>query len=114
MAVRHVAPFQPPASQYFGFQLGDGANNHNCDENGFSGWFSWSGAIAGEEAVGFAGDVIATLEPECELATDCQNGEYVEFHYIAFDDQCHIATEVVQLVTRDDQSAPTYLSGGET
>ena len=21
-----------PASEYFGFQLGDGANNHNCDE----------------------------------------------------------------------------------
>ena len=56
-----------PASEYFGFQLGDGANNHNCDDNGFSGWFSWDGAIAGEDAVGFAGDVIATLEPECEL-----------------------------------------------
>ena len=28
------------------------------------------------------------------------------------DDQCYIATEVVQLVTRDDQTAPTYLSGG--
>ena len=102
-----------PASQYFGFQLGDGANNHNCDDNGFSGWFSWNGAIAGEEAVGFAGDVIATLEPECDFATDCQEGEYVEFHYIAFDDQCYIATEVIQMVSRDDQTVPTYVSGGE-
>ena len=33
-----------PASQYFGFQFGDGANNQG-DDNGFSGWFSWNGAI---------------------------------------------------------------------
>ena len=102
-----------PASEYFGFQLGAGANNHNCDDNGFSGWFSWSGSIAGEDALGFAGDVIATLEPNCDFATDCQEGEYVEFHYIAFDDQCNVATEVVQMVTRDDVTAPTYVSGGE-
>ena len=102
-----------PASEYFGFQLGDGANNHNCDDNGFSGWFSWSGAIAGESAMGFAGDVIATLEPSCDMATDCQEGEYVDFHYIAFDDQCFIATELVQTVTRDDNTAPVYQAGGE-
>ena len=102
-----------PASEYFGFQLGDGANNHNCDENGFSGWFSWDGSIAGMDAMGFAGDVIATLEPSCDFATDCQNGEYAEFHYIAFDDQCNIATEIVQMVTRMDTQAPTYVSGGE-
>ena len=102
-----------PASEYFGFQLGNGANNHNCDENGFSGWFSWNGAIAGEDAMGFAGDVISTLEPNCDLATDCQEGEYAEFHYIAFDDQCNIATEIVQMVTRDDTQAPTYVSGGD-
>ena len=53
--------------------------------------------------MGFAGDVIATLEPSCDFATDCQEGEYAEFHYIAFDDQCNIATEIVQMVTRDDQ-----------
>ena len=101
-----------PASEYFGFQLGDGANNHNCDDNGFSGWFSWDGSIAGMDAMGFAGDVIATLEPSCDFATDCQEGEYVEFHYIAFDDQCNIATEIVQMVTRMDTQAPTYVSGG--
>ena len=102
-----------PASNYFGFQLGNGANNHTCEPNGFSGWFSWNGAIAGESAMGFAGDVIATLEPSCELPTDCQDGEYAEIHYIAFDDQCYIATEVVQMITRDDVTAPVYHSGGE-
>jgi len=102
-----------PASEYFGFQLGNGANNHNCDDNGFSGWFSWNGSIAGEDAMGFAGDVIATLDPNCVLETDCQGGEFVEIYYIAFDDQCNVATEIVQTITRNDVTPPTYVSGGE-
>ena len=101
-----------PASQYFGYQLGDGANNHNCDDNGFSGWFNWSGAIAGEAAYGQAGDIIATLDPTVGQPTDCQDGEFVEFHYVAFDEICNIAQLNVQSVTRDDNTAPTYVSGG--
>ncbi len=101
-----------PASQYFGYQLGDGANNHNCDDNGFSGWFNWSGAIAGEAAFGQAGDIIATLDPTVGQPTDCQDGEFVEFHYVAFDEICNIAQLNVQSVTRDDNTAPTYVSGG--
>ena len=102
-----------PASQYFGYQLGDGANNHNCDDNGFSGWFSWSGSISGEAAFGQAGDVIATLDPTVDHATDCQDGEFVEFHYVAFDELCNIAQLNVQMVDRDDSTAPTYVSGGD-
>jgi len=102
-----------PASQYFGYQLGDGANNHNCDANGFSGWFNWSGAIAGEAAFGQAGDIIATLDPTVDHATDCQDGEFVEFHYVAFDEICNIAQLNIQNVTRDDVTAPTYVSGGD-
>ncbi|MFM9003924.1 MAG: hypothetical protein ACKOSR_00185, partial [Flavobacteriales bacterium] len=30
-----------PANNYFGFQLGDGANNYNAADNGFGGWFSY-------------------------------------------------------------------------
>jgi hypothetical protein len=33
-----------PASQYFGFQLGEGANNYNADY-GLGGWFSYSGTF---------------------------------------------------------------------
>ena len=102
-----------PASQYFGYQLGDGANNHNCDANGFSGWFNWSGAIAGEAAFGQAGDIIATLDPTVDHATDCQDGEFVEFHYVAYDELCNIAQLNIQNVTRDDVTAPTYVSGGD-
>lgn len=32
-----------PANNYFGFQLGDGANNYNGADNAFGGWFSYSG-----------------------------------------------------------------------
>ena len=102
-----------PASQYFGYQLGDGANNHNCDDNGFSGWFNWSGAIAGEAAFGQAGDIIATLDPTVDYPADCQNGEFVEFHYLAYDELCNIAQLNIQSVTRDDVTAPTYMSGGD-
>ena len=101
-----------PSSQYFGYQLGDGANNHNCDANGFSGWFSWSGAIAGEPAFGQAGDIISTLDPTVGYATDCQDGEFAEFHYVAFDELCNIAQLNIQTVDRDDATAPTYVSGG--
>jgi len=102
-----------PSSQYFGYQLGDGANNHNCDANGFSGWFSWSGAIVGEPAYGQAGDIISTLDPTVGYATDCQDGEFVEFHYVAYDELCNIAQLNIQTVDRDDATAPTYVSGGD-
>ncbi len=102
-----------PSSQYFGYQLGDGANNHNCDDNGFSGWFSWSGAIVGEPAYGQAGDIISTLDPTVGYATDCQDGEFAEFHYVAFDELCNIAQLNVQTVDRNDMTAPTYVSGGD-
>jgi streptogramin lyase len=32
-----------PANNYFGYQLGDGANNYNNADNGFGGWFSYNG-----------------------------------------------------------------------
>ncbi len=32
-----------PANNYFGFQLGSGANNYNNASNGFGGWFSYNG-----------------------------------------------------------------------
>jgi hypothetical protein len=34
-----------PANNYFGYQLGDGANNYNGADNGFGGWFSYNGVF---------------------------------------------------------------------
>ena len=47
-----------PASQTKRFQLGDGANNHNC-EYGFGGWFGWQGVLNGTPVSGLTGDIIA-------------------------------------------------------
>jgi hypothetical protein len=37
--------FHAPSSNYFGFQLGDGANNYNGADNGFGGWFTYNGVF---------------------------------------------------------------------
>ncbi|MFM1999699.1 MAG: hypothetical protein RL204_1646, partial [Bacteroidota bacterium] len=34
-----------PSSNYFGFQMGDGANNYNGADNGFGGWFTYNGYL---------------------------------------------------------------------
>ena len=40
------AMMHQPASGYFGFQMGEGANNKNANY-GFSGWFYLSGVVDG-------------------------------------------------------------------
>ena len=49
-----------PSNGYFGFQVGLGANDHNC-EYGLGGWFAWEGQINGVEVNGALGDVITNL-----------------------------------------------------
>ena len=41
-----------PVSLNKRFQLGEGANNHNC-ANGFGGWFKWEGTIERQRDVWF-------------------------------------------------------------
>ena len=48
-----------PSNQYFGFQLGEGANNKN-GEFGFSGWFYYNGTFNGETIMG-SGDLFGDL-----------------------------------------------------
>jgi hypothetical protein len=43
-----------PSSNYFGFQLGDGANNYNGADNGFGGWFTYNGTFVNGTNVGTA------------------------------------------------------------
>jgi hypothetical protein len=58
-----------PANNYFGFQLGDGANNYNGADNGFGGWFSYSGLflVNGQQLTG--GNVTGAADFAFEL--DC-------------------------------------------
>ena len=64
-----------PASGYFGFQLGEGANNKNGNY-GFSQWMYYTGMFGGE-AVSGSGDVFGDLD--CCLAYD------LERSYVASD-----------------------------
>ena len=66
-----------PANQYFGFQIGEGGNDRNCNY-GAGGWFSWSGTIKGEEVAGAMGDVLVDLECQpqepkdgCDASVTC-------------------------------------------
>jgi len=43
-----------PANNYFGFQLGDGANNYNAADNGFGGWFSYNGSFRANPSQSFS------------------------------------------------------------
>jgi hypothetical protein len=72
-----------PVNEYFGYQLGTGANNYNGAENGFGGWFTYSGTFVSAPGatptnVSGAGDVCVELDccPRYEIhrqwiATDC-------------------------------------------
>ena len=64
-----------PASGYFGFQLGEGANNKNGNY-GFSQWMYYTGTFGGE-AVSGSGDIFGDLD--CCLAYD------IERSYVASD-----------------------------
>lgn len=59
-----------PASHYFGFQVGEGANDRNCNF-GAGGWFSWSGVVNGAPVAGAMGDVLVDLECQTQPYDPC-------------------------------------------
>lgn len=63
-----------PMSAYFGFQIGEGANNKN-DHYGFSGWMYYSGMVDGESIVG-SGDIFGDLD--CCLPYDIHRSYVIE------------------------------------
>ncbi len=90
------------------FQLGEGANNHNCN-NGFGGWFSWSGEINGVEYSSPSGDIVIDLGECSGNDNECTNS--VSFNVRAFDEDCGRLISEVFTVTRDDTINPTIVSG---
>ena len=95
-----------PATYSARFQLGEGANNHNCNY-GFGGWFRWSGTLNGEYTEGTTGDIVVDLA--CSAAEQACN-EYAEFLFEAVDDCGRILSTTVT-VTRDDTQNPVVVSG---
>ena len=74
-----------PANGYFGFQIGEGANNKNANQ-GFSGWFYYAGTFAGADVMG-SGDLFGDLDcclpwmiERTYTMTDC-SGNVSEFDY---------------------------------
>ena len=95
-----------PATYSARFQLGEGANNHNCNY-GFGGWFRWSGTLNGEYTEGTTGDIVVDLA--CSAAEEACS-EYSEFLFEAVDDCGRILSTTVT-VTRDDTQNPVVVSG---
>ncbi|MDG1380703.1 MAG: hypothetical protein P8P45_00870, partial [Flavobacteriales bacterium] len=93
-----------PSSQYFGFQVGEGANDHNCNF-GAGGWFSWQGSICGTELAGAMGDVIVDLEcgsdfDPCEARSTA--------HFSAYVEDCGVFQYAFDIVRHDD-TAPVIV-----
>ncbi len=98
-----------PMSYSKRFQLGLGANNHNCNE-GFGGWFRWEGMLNGESVQGLSGDVV--LDLACS-APDSECSQYASFLFESIDDCGRILSTSV-LVDRQDTEAPVVISGPES
>ena len=98
-----------PVSLNKRFQLGAGANNHNC-ENGFGGWFKWDGVINGVPMDGLSGDFVCDLEDCQEPLTDVCADE-ITFNIRALDTDCGRLISEDFTVSRDDTTPPTITDG---
>jgi hypothetical protein len=74
-----------PSNGYFGFQIGEGANNKNANQ-GFSGWFFYTGVFQDVQVMG-SGDLFGDLDcclpwmiERVYTLTDC-SGNVSEFNY---------------------------------
>ena len=97
-----------PSSEYFGFQVGEMANDRNCNY-GAGGWFSYSGTLAGQLNQGAQGDVLLDLSVPTGIVDPCEEDEAsVTLIYVSIDTDCGDALTVEQTVTRDDTQNPTF------
>ena len=94
-----------PSSQFFGFQVGLGANDHNCNY-GAGGWFSWNGTICGDDVAGAMGDVIVDLD--CASDFDpCTAQSIVYFN--AYKPDCGVLQYSMDVLRVDN--APPVITG---
>ena len=95
-----------PMSYSKRFQLGVGANNHNCNQ-GFGGWFRWEGELNGEDVSGLSGDIVVDLE--CGT-NDTECDEYAQFIFEAIDECGRILSQLIT-VERNDVTPPSIVDG---
>ena len=97
-----------PSSEYFGFQIGEMANDRNCNY-GAGGWFSYEGTMNGSAIQGGTGDVLLDLECSDEANAVCGDGEAtVTLFYAAYDADCGDVILGTETYTREDTQAPTF------
>ena len=97
-----------PSSEYFGFQVGEMANDRNCNE-GAGGWFSYNGTLAGAEIQGGTGDVLLDLDCQEEENNECGDDEStVTLFYAAYDEDCGDVLLGTETYTRQDTQDPTF------
>jgi len=102
-----------PASYYFGFQAGEGANNRNCN-NGLYGSFTYTGTLGGSEICCHHGDLNVDMT-NCEEFDDleCLNSTSYSRFYRAIDG-CNNETVVEQVINVLDTTAPTFVNCPES
>ena len=98
-----------PANEYFGFQVGEMANDRNCNY-GAGGWFGWQGHLYHEmnQVAGSNGDVLVDLT--CagnQLSSACDDEALIIYSLI--DTSCATLTNYVQSFTYLDTVAPTFI-----
>jgi len=95
-----------PSSNYFGFQMGDGANNYNGADNGFGGWFTYNGymQINGTPYGNNNGNISGGGDFALEL--DCCPDYTIVRQWIASDCSGNVST-CVQNITFDGTTAPS-------
>ena len=92
------------------FQLGEGANGHNC-QYGMGGWFSWDGAVLGEDVMGLVGDLVVDLGEDQLVEPAACNQDAVDVIYTAFDPTCNLFWNATQHFEVVDTDAPIFVSG---
>ncbi|MFN5296590.1 MAG: hypothetical protein ACK5BL_13735, partial [Flavobacteriales bacterium] len=99
--------YHTPSNYYFGFQIGEGANNKNCN-NGMSGWFSYDGFVNGEHVNGH-GDV--NVDTECEdvpVEGGCPHNTSFTYFYRS-ENENGFALIATQQIVIEDTTAPEFV-----
>lgn len=101
LAGSHLQLNHQPANFYYGFQMGVGANNKNGND-GFSGWFTYSGTYLGQ-AVSGHGDV--NVDQDCNDGNpSCASTEFTQI--CRAQDACNHLAFQSQTITVTDDVAP--------
>ncbi|MFM7106166.1 MAG: T9SS type A sorting domain-containing protein, partial [Flavobacteriales bacterium] len=98
-----------PDNNYFGFQLGDGANNYNGADNGFGGWFSYSGNFLVNGEPVFSGSATGAGDLAFEL--DCCPDYYVVRQWTATDCSGNMSS-CSQTITFEGSVGPQGMNDG--